>query len=59
MDGRTPRQHLMRAAAEAGAEAFVAATAPAADECIAIEDLMKATKVFAVAAIRFLGLHHS
>jgi len=35
------------------------ATAHVADECIAIEDLVKATKVFAVTAIRFLGLRHS
>jgi succinyl-diaminopimelate desuccinylase len=35
------------------------ATAHAADECIAIEDLVKATKVFAVTAMRFLGLRRS
>jgi succinyl-diaminopimelate desuccinylase len=32
------------------------ATAHAADECIAAEDLVKVAKVFAVTAIRFLGL---
>jgi acetylornithine deacetylase/succinyl-diaminopimelate desuccinylase-like protein len=32
------------------------ATAHAADECIAIEDLVKVAKVFAVTAIRFLRL---